>query len=693
MGGLLTNSGDDFVTNVNQNKWYTFETNGASPYRAHYTSTVGLKTERTSNIQYTNDFLWAPVGDPYGFKMYNRYIYKNLGNDSVMCTSDISAGPIVMTQDVKDPLYNPANSVYELLATNSTTPGYFNVHPVVNKVGSGLQYYINNNTSTGAMTLSTTPTEWTFGLSEEMLQPYRDRAGYVGGLTTAGKTAYDNAEGEGLAKLMNQQTIVYDDANIVSYSAGYYRIHSQPNAGGLTTPRYASGYTHKIELTAGAESTPIPMHFYEQTEYDIDDPVFGDLDSRSPAVDFTETNATRGEVPITTADEDPASIFQFIGATTADVKLSTQGLYVVGNSTTNAAEMTATSGSATAFKVEDIGGATILIYTQSDPADVSTRNYINWDQTSKKYDLKYSVPTPVYNRWCMQPVQKSATAGASEMALRVRTHDDGNAIRYTTFYAPFDVLLTNATTDMAYIVPTDQLDDDLDADTQYSIRPKEIGTVNTGTYAGNNQFIPAGTPAIIRTKATSGYVTLALPTTTPSSRVSCVFTGEYLEQMLDQRSDYVFVFGRPSSGTFTEDASFSTNGLITVSAPASDRGVGFYKNANLNRESSRDAAEWTRNNKYVYGNKIYYRAEVNSAGGSALELAFEKADYIPVIFDEDELELQDDDNGNGATFGDGRIYDLQGRCVATQQEVLDGSWINNVAPGIYILNGKKIAVK
>ncbi|MBR1840374.1 MAG: hypothetical protein IJ782_07320 [Prevotella sp.] len=699
MGGLATNSGSDFVESVSQNKWYTFETSGATPYRAHFTATNGLKTESASNIQYTNDFLWTPVGDPYGFKMYNRYIDKNMGNDSVMCTSDISAGPIVMTQDDSEHIYSPANSVYELLANTSTTPGYFRVHPVVNKNELGVsQYYINNNTSTGAMTLSTTPTEWTFGLSEEMLQPYRDRAGYVGGLTTAGKTAYDNAEGEGMAKLMNRQAIVYDDDNIVSYSAGYYRIHSQPNAGGLTTPRYASGYTHKIELTpgTGTELAPvaIPMHFYEQTEYDIDDPVFGDLDSRSPAVDFTETNATRGEVPITTVDEDPASIFRFIGAASA-AKMSTQGLYVVGNSTTHAAEMTEPAGSATDFKIEDIGGATMLIYTQ--PGALNTRTYLNWDQTSKKYDLKYSVPSePAYDRWCMQPVQKGTKAGAGEMALRVRTHDDGNAIRYTTFYAPFDVLLTNATTDMAYIVPTDQLDEDFTADTQYTIHPKRMGDegVNTGTYAGNNQFIPAGTPAIIRTKATSGYVTLALPTTTPTSSVSCVFTGKHLEQMLDQGSDYVFVFGRPSSGTFTEDASFSTNGLITVSAPASDRGVGFYKNANLNRESSKDDAEWTRNNKYVYGNKIYYRADVSSGGGSsALDLAFEKSDYIPVIFDEDELELQDDDNGNGATFGDGRIYDLQGRCVVTEQEVLDGSWINNVAPGIYILNGKKIAVK
>ena len=89
-------------------------------------------------------------------------------------------------------------------------------------------------------------------------------------------------------------------------------------------------------------------------------------------------------------------------------------------------------------------------------------------------------------------------------------------------------------------------------------------------------------------------------------------------------------------------------------------------------------------------NKIYYRA---SSGGDAISLAFEKADYIPVIFDDEDSELQDDGNSNRATFGDGRVYDLQGRCVVTEQEAIDGSWINTVAPGIYILNGKKVVVR
>ena len=698
MGGLDTNSGSDFVESVSQNKWYTFETSGLTPKLAQYTGS--LQTVSGYATHFTNDYLWTPVGDPYGFKMYNRYLHKNLGQSKVMSTSEISGSrAIEMETDNGTNIYSPANSVYELLSNSSTTPGYFRIHPVVNN--SGAQYYMYDNN--GTIELRTTPTEWTFGLSEDVMSPYYTAAGYVGGLNAAGKAAYDTeaAKTNPLERLMGIQNVVYNHDNddsdpenpnyIVHYAPGYYRLHSQYGSSGISTPRYASGYKHAIELDPNGDSDEadaIPMHFYEQTEYNIDEPVFGDLGVAG--TDFTETNATRGEVPITTVDEDPASIFQFTGTATA-AKMSTQGLYVVGSkrtATEGDAKMTATEGSATSFNIVDIGGAIVALSNGTD--------YLCYNQTGKKYDLKYGNYSEKESaRWCMQPVQKGTTAGLGEMGLRVRTHDDGNAIRYATFYAPFDVLLTNASTDMAYIVPTGEMPA-LTADTQYTIRPKKMGDegVNTGTYAGNNLFIPAGTAAIIRTKATSGYVTLALPTATPSSSVSCVFTGQYLEQMLTHGSDYVFVFGRPSSGTFTEDASFSTNGLITVSAPASDRGVGFYKNANLNRESSKDAAAWTRNNKYVYGNKIYYRAAVSSGGGgSALDLAFEESDYIPVIFDEDELELQEDGNGYGATFGDGRIYDLQGRCIATKQEVLDGSWINTVAPGIYILNGKKIAVK
>ena len=171
------------------------------------------------------------------------------------------------------------------------------------------------------------------------------------------------------------------------------------------------------------------------------------------------------------------------------------------------------------------------------------------------------------------------------------------------------------------------------------IHPKKIGEYNTEAnscpeaYRGNNQFIPAGTPVIIRTKNTGGEVTMALPTATPSSAISCVFSGQYLEQMLAQSSsDYVFVLGR----SYTHSGDFSYNGETGVVTPVGlefDKGVGFYKNANTNRESNATKTMWTRNNKYVYGNKIYYRGAVGGGGG-ARGMTRSSVEFVPLIFDD-----------------------------------------------------------
>ena len=85
-------------------------------------------------------------------------------------------------------------------------------------------------------------------------------------------------------------------------------------------------------------------------------------------------------------------------------------------------------------------------------------------------------------------------------------------------------------------------------------------------------------------------------------------------------------------------------------------------------------------------NKIYYRS--GSSGSSAPQMSPE---FVPVIFDDGEQpedeELQPD--GSWMSSGDGCIYDLQGRKVATKEQVTDGKWRERLAPGIYILNGKK----
>ena len=95
-------------------------------------------------------------------------------------------------------------------------------------------------------------------------------------------------------------------------------------------------------------------------------------------------------------------------------------------------------------------------------------------------------------------------------------------------------------------------------------------------------------------------------------------------------------------------------------------------------------ARWTRNNRYVLHNKIYYRG-TSSPGARQND---GKLEFIPVFFG-DEEETQPEANEASMT-GDGCAYDLMGRKVATREEVLDGSWWRRMPSGIYIVNGRKL---
>ena len=687
-GALDTNSGNDFVTDVTTNKWYALETSDATPKLAQFTNAWGMKLLDGRESHYTNDYLWSPVGDPYGFKLYNRYIYKtDAVTNKVLTTSSIVTGAEFM-MDTPEDNHNANRDIYELLSSN--TPGYFRIQ-AMKKTDDGkyLYFYKVQDGSDWKVKLNTNATEFTFNLSKEMLKPYYDRAGYVGGLKPEAKTLYEAAGDD----LMAIQNIVYNDANIVPFIPGYYRLHSPVSATSIKEERYASGYTHAIERDLdgnGSEADAIPLHFYERKSAGArtykEDLVSG----------YTESAATRGDLPVPEVENDPASIFYFPGGSTNATghplsTMSTQGLYVAAkangdaaNGTTDSksqqAVMSNNSENAITFCLMDIGGAMFLIHDNESP---SVRRYLNYDQSDPRniYDLKYYHNTPTDDaRWCLQPVQKGAKAGDNEMGLKLSTNSGGDSHYYASFCAPFDVLLTEEKKDTAWVVPPGGWNTEL-------MHPKMIGEYNTGTYAGNNQFIPAGTPVIIRTKSATGYVTLALPTTTPTASVPCIFTGKYLEQMLTQGSDYVYVFGQPYAGS--DDESFATNGTVTMGGQDS-KIVGFYKNANFYREQNQ-FKPWPRNNKYVYANKIYYRSP--GGGGSSASREFTRGiEFIPVIFDMDfDVEEGDEESGEQqrTVTGDGRIYDLQGRCVATRQQVEDGSWRTTLAPGIYILNGKK----
>ena len=749
-GTLDTNSGLDFVRSISDNKWYSFETSGSTPWMAQFTNAWGLEVKEGRGTHYTNDYLWSPLGDPYGFRMYNRYIYKNSGAENsgehnrVMTTTAFAdEQPVGMTEgNSTDPKNDPYN-VYELLS--GSTDGYFYVHPVTNNTGTKFylrtkEYNVVGKKGTFVI-LSETPTNFTFGLSDELVKPYFDLMGYVGGLTKAAydanptiATAIKNGTPLTALQLMDAQTLVYNDANLVPFSSGYYRMHSPEGLAGIDGIRYASGYTHERE-----ESDGVPMHFYEVEGTATQFNLLKSKDGERVNEGFTSSDATRGDIPIPAVESDPASIFYITGSYN-DAKIQTQGLYVkgeIGKTADNGtpvetieaegvrakAIMTSTEESASPLWIMDIGGGVMLIHDRSIPR---YRKYLSYDQTDADhiYDLKLTHNTHTdHAKWCLQP--------ANNLGLKITTHSGGDegtygtAYNYSTFYAPFDILLPDDEFDendntkitkqyRAFICDT-KISPWNDAD----LHPRPISWYNIeenscpSDYRGSMKFVPAGTPVILAAidDSESGYIKVTIPTSAPSLNAgnpllttgfkvklngtdlddetrNNTLTGQYLEQQLAAGDKgYVYVFGLPYSGTFDE-ANYNTNGDIGAILPSpTNSGWGFYKNINPNKEAGPSRASWTRNNWYVLGNRVYYRA----AGGASSPAPKMSPEFVPVIFDD--LEKQDEElnpDGSREVIGDGCVYDLMGRKVATREQVEDGSWKQRVATGIYIINGKKI---
>ena len=165
-----------------------------------------------------------------------------------------------------------------------------------------------------------------------------------------------------------------------------------------------------------------------------------------------------------------------------------------------------------------------------------------------------------------------------------------------------------------------------------------------------------------------------------------ILLGQYLEQKLPLGpTDRIYVFGLPYTGAMSLDES---TGEITATLPLQDNsGMGFYLNANPNKELGLSRGQWTRNNWYVYNNKVYYHA----TGVSSARNQTRGVQFVPVVFADDE-DKDEQDGVKELRVGDGCAYDLLGRRVATAQQVRDGSWIQSAAPGIYIVNGKKVFV-
>jgi hypothetical protein len=325
-----------------------------------------------------------------------------------------------------------------------------------------------------------------------------------------------------------------------------------------------------------------------------------------------------------------------------------------------------------------MGGATFLVVDKLDP---TTRKYLNFDQTSNIYDVKFEHDAPTDDaKWCLQPVQKTGTAGNGEMPLKITTNDGGDGYYYSTLYLPYDVLLpadAGGKTYNAYVCK--KWHDE-------GVNPVPVPAVST--YA-EGKFVPAGTPVIIRTNDDSEEMTLTLPSNAPSSSLtSNIFTGTYLEQLLAVDASHdVYTLGLPMKSSVSKD---DTGDIVAPLPEFEDNGVGFYINATPNKELNSLKANWARNNRYVLHNKIYYRE--TGEGVKRLGDLKSAPQFVPVLFGDEEEggELQPD--GLIQQQYDGDVYDLSGRKVATEEQVNDGTWKQILRPGIYTVGGKKIKI-
>jgi hypothetical protein len=296
-----------------------------------------------------------------------------------------------------------------------------------------------------------------------------------------------------------------------------------------------------------------------------------------------------------------------------------------------------------------------------------------WNKAADIYDLKYYHDSPTDDaKWCMEP--------ANNKGLQVAVNNGGDDYYYVTFCAPYDVKLPdNDGTKTYYAYTCDKWDDK-------NLLPKKVPAVTGSPSYDEGKFVPAGTSVIFRIKDESGNMKLTIEGNGPSSPSDDnIFLGTYLEQLLIADASHdVYTLGLPFTTPVTIDR---ITGAITAELPEkANSGLGFYINATPNKENAALQSLWLRNNRYVLHNKIYYRA---TGGGGARE-ATRGIEFVPVIFDEENGEEPDIEHvGNGRSYPLG-VYDLLGRCVATEEEVKDGSWRQHVAPGVYIVHGKKV---
>lgn len=663
--------------------------------------------------QYLYNFEWCVIGDPYGFKMLNHYDPDELFSQYISVTGG----------------YDSANEGLQIEQQSGNTqclfemmPGRYSynfwMHPIYDYDLMGDEYeynsysYVGHNYNGSAAIIPNNKYNSTYlhnnaaaNLRLEMrtnatLKEYLDYAGFVGSIKTsvvpeglAKKITNGTATDEELKDLHN---LIDDPSNLVQMKEGYYRIipyvyEKGKIDGEQAHRRYVRGY-HYGSGTEGYDNTGTASnsnHYYDRQE----------IDNSNANWD----KSLMANEPPEHAVYDPASIFLFKKETDGEghprYKVSTQGLHLSGHSLGRNAGYDC--------RYEDIGAVTCQLKTvDGDPTDAANHLYLSWQQNStnnepddyRRMALRNCFEMYGFTRLYLQPVGSEAE---NLLPLKTEVYPGtyaGKDYYFATLYVPYDVKIETEGA-YAYVgkrtVVKESLATGQEDDEDWRLQCDPVPA--SGGYA-EGKFVPAGTPVLIRAEknalesaitpdaydvdgydrqddSKTYYVTLSLPSTTPSTPISSdrnYFRGQYLEQVLSGgdtpgNGQTVYVFGQATKDDYkTKDASE----------------VGFYQNKN----TTNGRIDGEPNNLYVRHNKIYVfgakrKADLNEedldkrVGGSTRRC-------ISVHFEDEGIEEFD---GNIHLTLPTGTYDLKGLRVSDDDR--------DLRPGVYIRNGKKIVIK
>ena len=612
-----------------------------------------ISTDLVSDQLYLNNYEWCVIGDPYGFKMLNRYDPDQRFDEYISVTTDVddSSGKYMFKQTASS-----SQHLFEMM------PGQYNynfwIHPVYSVSTMGeptdgydeLSYMGQNSNGSAAILMTSTANALRTNSaanyrlerrSDATLKEYLNYAGMVGSLKYNVANNKELVVGDATVDVAaikvnvlagtatdEEKTMLHDlindPDNIVQMVQGYYRLIPYTWEKNKSERRYVRGYLDDQERTNS-----------------------GDMNSNLKV----ET--------LSAAEYDPASIFWFNDTEEAGTNypryyVKTQGLSLTGNGLG--------TGEGFECRYEDIGAGIMQLKSQSEDND---RHYdylscAGGDETSTNHC--FDEQNGLYKtRFYLQPVG----TGGNELPFKMKMNkghlesaEDSKLAAlpytYTSIYVPYDLLIPEnvdieafiGTTEHYYSKRTDAADTYYDQD-EYALVCHSIDMHQTVEDNDKNdisaRFIPAETPVIFRSKSGVTDVTFTIPTNAPSESTipenTNTFKGTYLKTT--NESEQIRIFGRETNAT--------TKKLTGR--------VGLFP-----RQSTSTP---------LTNNKVYYIQKDHSSDASRKGIFF---DF-------------DDDGETGivtaqSRIGNGAYYDLQGRKLK-----------HTTKPGIYIVNGRKMVFK